>query len=98
MTSARSARCPSLRILHIARVGTEYQDIVHIESVRRLAAAQTIEAVAIDRESVVSDCVSVDDGDRTPLGGLPALRRVSLFGDIERSVDALRTLRGDLDL
>jgi len=42
--------------------------------------------------------VIVDDGDLTPLGGLPTLRRVSLFDDIERSVDALRTIRGDLDV
>ena len=82
---------PSLRILHIARVGTEYQDIVHIESVRPLAAAKTLKEVTLDG-------VIVDDGDLTPLGGLPALRRVSLFGDIERAVDALRTIRGDLDV
>jgi hypothetical protein len=82
---------PSLRVLHIARVGAEYQSVVHIDSVRPLAAATTLEEVALDG-------VIVDDRDLTPLAGLPALRRVSLFGDVELSVDTLRRLRRDLDV
>src|SRR5262249_54865505 len=82
---------PSLRFLQIARVGSDYQDIVHIDSVRPLATAKAL-------EEVVLDGVIIDDQDLTPLADLPSLRRVSVFGDIEQSVDVLRRLRADLDV
>lgn len=72
-------------------MGSEYQDIVHIESLRPLAAAKTL-------EEIILDGVIVDDPDLTPLADLPALRQVSLFGDVERSVDILRRARSDLDV
>ena len=82
---------PLLRVLRIARVGTEYQDVIQIESVKPLAAAKSLEEVTLEG-------VIVADRDLTPLAGLPALRRVSLFGDLEQSIAVLRQLRGDLEV
>src|SRR5207237_1156965 len=73
---------PSLRRLVVARAGGEYRDIVHVDSLRPLAAAQAL-------EEVVLTGTVVDDGDLAPLAELPALRRVVAFGEVSDAVAAL---------
>jgi len=82
---------PSLRRLVVARAGGEYRDIVHVDSLRPLAAAQAL-------EEVVLTGTVVDDGDLAPLAELPALRRVVAFGEVSDAVAALRRARPDIDV
>jgi hypothetical protein len=82
---------PSLRRLVVARAGGEYQDIVHIASIRPLATGSALEEIQLPG-------TVIDDGDLTPLAALPALKRLTVFGDVGRAVDALRNTRPDLDI
>jgi hypothetical protein len=79
----------SLRRLVIARAGIEYRDIVHVNSLRPLAAAAALEELTLQ-------AAVVDDGDLGPLADLPKLRQLRLFGDLERQVEQLRTSRPDV--
>ena len=81
----------SLRRLAIRRSGSDFQDIVHIDSLRPLAAAQGL-------EELVLEGTIVGDQDVAPLTDLPALRRVTLFATPEGAVDALRRSRPDLEI
>ncbi len=85
------AGLPSLRQLVIARVGGEHRDIVHIDSLRPLAEARSLEQIGLHG-------AIVDDGDLAPLAGLPALRRVEVFGDLGSAVAALRRARPDVEV
>jgi hypothetical protein len=80
---------PGLRRLEVARAGIEERDIVHVDSLRPLAGA-------VGLEELVLDAAVVDDGDLSPLAGLPGLRRVAVFGDLGAEVDRLRRARPDV--
>ncbi|HEY0782027.1 MAG TPA: hypothetical protein VGE98_06230 [Thermoanaerobaculia bacterium] len=82
---------PSLRRLRIERAGIEDRDIVHVETLRPLAAAPAL-------EELVLQATVVNDGDLRPLADLPALRRVEVFGELADAVAALRRFRPDLQL
>jgi len=82
---------PSLRRLAVTRAGFDFQDIVHIDSLRPLSAARRL-------EELVLEGTIVDDQDLAPLSDLPALRRVTLFGIHEKVVEALRRSRPDIEV
>lgn len=80
---------PALRRLEIERVGIGARDDIHIRSIKPLASAAALEEALLPG-------VSIDDGDVTPLIGLPRLRRVKLYGDMDASVLELRRARPDV--
>jgi hypothetical protein len=80
---------PALRRLEVWTVGIGPRDDVHVRSVRPLAMATKLEDVFL------SD-VYIDDGDVTPLIGLPRLKRVKVYGDVEQSMLELRRARPDV--
>lgn len=83
---------PTLRRLEIARAGIDHRDIVHVDSVKPLTAAEQLEELVL-RGTIV------DDRDLGPIETLPKLRRVELFGDgLAGAVDRIRRARPDLQL
>jgi hypothetical protein len=80
---------PALRRLEIERVGIGARDDIHVRSIKPLASAAALEEVLLPG-------VSIDDGDVTPLIGLPRLRRVKVYGDLDASVLELRRARPDV--
>lgn len=80
---------PSLRRFSVPVAGIEYRDLVRLETIRPLADAQKLEEIRLDG-------AIIEDGDLSPLADLPALRRVSVYGDVR--VEALRRARPDIEI
>ncbi len=81
---------PALRSVTI-RGGHGPSETVHVDSLAPLALATSLEELVL-RHALV------DDRDLRPLADLPALRRVELFGDLERPAAALRIARPDVEV
>ncbi|HUQ83197.1 MAG TPA: hypothetical protein VM076_18740 [Gemmatimonadaceae bacterium] len=80
---------PALARLHIAQAGIDYRSIVHVHSIVPLANAQALEELTMHY-------TIIDDGDASPLAALPKLRRVTLYGELGHTVEALRAARPDV--
>jgi hypothetical protein len=85
------ARVPALTSLVIDQIVNTDRDVVHLPSLRPLAAARALEELALIG-------VRVDDGDALPLAGLPKLRKLKLGQDIAVDVGAIRAARPDLEV
>jgi hypothetical protein len=82
-------RLPELRRLTIDQSVVSDRDIVHIETLRPLAAFPHL-------EEVVLLGTAIDDGDLSPLAELPDLRKVRLGSHSGADVERLRLARPDL--
>jgi hypothetical protein len=83
-------RMPALRRLEI-RGGRTPAETIRVNSLRPLATATSLEDLVLDH-------ATVDDRDLRPLVELPALRRVALFGELEREATELRASRPDVEV
>jgi Leucine-rich repeat (LRR) protein len=83
------AGLPELRRLTIDQAVGSDRDIVHIETLKPLAALRSF-------EEVVLRGTAIDDGDLSPLAELPNLRKVRLGGHTGADVNKLRVARPDL--
>jgi hypothetical protein len=83
------AALPQLRRLTMDQSVGSDRDIVHVETLRPLAALPRL-------EEVVLLGTAIDDGDLSPLVALPKLRKVRLGRHSGADVDKLRAARPDL--
>jgi hypothetical protein len=82
-------RLPALRRLVVSPAGLDAP--LRIASVRPLATATALEELSLRR------CI-IEDADLSTLTELPALRRVTLFGELGAAVDMLRRARPELHI
>jgi hypothetical protein len=80
-----------LRKLTINWWAQGFGDAVRINSIRPLAHNGSLEE--LDLSGTV-----IEDGDLSPLVGLPALRKVRLYGELGSAVDELRRARPDIEI
>lgn len=82
---------PKLKRLTVNWSGGGFRDIVHVDSIRPLAKAGALEELTLEG-------TIIDDGDLSPLAGLPGLRRLRVYGELGPAVAALRRARPDIDV
>jgi len=84
-------RVSTLRSLVIDQSVMSDRDIVHLPTLRHLSSARAL-------EELVLIGVQVEDGDLLSLAELPRLRKVRLGDKIGADVEALRTVRPELEV